>query len=243
MPTAATTLPGHETLVACWRALAETSAGARLVRSPAAIAAVFPAWAPLNNAIMLDPHASAGAVASELAGVYSDAGIDAWALWVPSRAVSLDAPDDVRTVGGLERDTTTLAMQTTLSNDLRRDDRIVAASVAAVARLGDEPIPVSELGQPETSAGLAGWAMVDHDVAVSCGWSFLHGSDCGIYAVETLTAWRRRGLARSLVEHMLADAASQGARTASLQSTRIGQHLYESLRFEPAGRYEEWTSR
>jgi GNAT superfamily N-acetyltransferase len=237
------TLPGQETLVACWRALAQTSGGARLVHSSAAIAAVFPAWEPLNNAIMLAPHASAAAAAAELADVYSDAGVDKWALWVPSPAVSLDASDDVRTVGGLERDTTTLVMRVTLSNDLRRDDRVVAASIAAVARLGDEPIPVSDLGEPESAPGLAGWAMVDHDVAVSCGWSFVHGSDCGIYAVETLASRRRRGFARSLVEHMLADAGRRGARTATLQSTRIGQHLYGSLGFEPAGRYEEWTSR
>jgi ribosomal protein S18 acetylase RimI-like enzyme len=47
-------------------------------------------------------------------------------------------------------------------------------------------------------------------------------------------------LARTLIEHMLADAASRGARTATLQSTRTGQRLYESLGFAAVGRYEEW---
>jgi ribosomal protein S18 acetylase RimI-like enzyme len=84
--------------------------------------------------------------------------------------------------------------------------------------------------------------MVHDDVAVSCAWSFLHERDCGIYTVGALPAWRRRGLARSLVEHVLADAAHRGARTATLQSTRMGKPLYESLGFEPAGRYEEWIS-
>ena len=39
---------------------------------------------------------------------------------------------------------------------------------------------------------------------------------------------------------MLADARSQGAASASLQSTRMGQPLYETLGFAAAGRYEEW---
>jgi hypothetical protein len=42
--------------------------------------------------------------------------------------------------------------------------------------------------------------------------------------------------------HVLADACHHGARTASLQSTRMGQPLYESLGFAAVGRYEEWIS-
>jgi GNAT superfamily N-acetyltransferase len=233
-------LPGQETLVACWRALAQISPDARIVHTSLATAAVFPAWPPLNNAIALD-DSNGVAAASELSGVYADAGVDAWALWMPSRAVSLDAPDGVRTVGDLRRDTTTLVMRATLTNGLRLHGNVVPASIDAIAHLEDEPIPVSELGEPEVVPGLAGWAIAVGDVAVAGGWSFIHGRDCGIYAVGTVPAFRRRGLARSLVEHMLADAASRGARTSSLQSTRMGRHLYLSLGFTPAGRYEEWT--
>ncbi len=243
MSTAGRSLAGQDTLVACWRALGQNSAGARITNSSAAIAAVFPAWAPLNNAIALDARAGAADVATEIAAVYTEAQVDAWALWIPSPATALDAPDVVREVGNLQRDTTTLVMDTTLTNRNRRHDHVVPASVAAVASLDDEPIPMAELGPAETAPGLTAWAMLQDDVAVAAGWSFVHGNDCGIYAVETLPDWRRRGLARSLVEHMLADAFDRGARTASLQSTQMGQRLYESLGFEPAGRYEEWTSR
>jgi GNAT superfamily N-acetyltransferase len=236
-----TALPGQETLLACWSALAQISPGARLVNTSAAAAAVFPSWAPLNNAIVLNADdAGATVAASELPSVYADAGIDGWALWIPSGAANLDAPDDLGEIGGMKRDTTTLVMQATLTYGLRRYERVVPASIAAVARFDEEPVPVSELGEPEFTPGLAGWAMVHDDVAVSCAWSFLHGNDCGIYAVGTLPAWRRQGMARSLVEHMLSDAASRGARTATLQSTRMGQELYESLGFEAVGRYEEW---
>ena len=120
-------LPGQETLLECWSALAQLSPGAQVIRRSAAVAAVFPSWVPLNNAIVLGAHdaASAAAVASRLTGVYADAGVGAWALWISSNATDLDAPDDVQAVAGLKRDTTTLVMQTTLSPGLRLHDGVV----------------------------------------------------------------------------------------------------------------------
>ena len=244
MSNTATALPGQETLVASWDALARISPGARLVHSAAATAAVFPSWAPLNNAILLNGHDgdAAPAAAIELTGVYADAGVDAWALWVPSAATDLDATDYVQKVGGFRRDTTTLVMQARLSPGLGLHDGVVRASIADAARAGDEPVPFTDLGEPDTEPGLAGWVMVHDELAVAGAWSFLHEQDCGVYAVGTVPGWRRGGLARSLVEHVLADARGHGARTATLQSTRIAQQLYQSLGFEPAGRYEEWAS-
>ncbi len=239
-------LPGQETLLASWETLAQISPGAALSRTSTAVAAVFPSWLPLNNAIILNGHdgVAATAAAFELTSVYADAGVDAWALWVPSRATDLDAPDEVREVGALLRDTTTLVMQATLSAGLRRHDGVVRSSIAAATlAAGDEAVPVAELGDPEQAPGLTAWVLLKDDVAVAGAWSFLHGTDCGIYAVGTMPEWRRRGLARSLMEHVLADAQRRGALTASLQSTRMAQHLYESLGFQPAGRYEEWTSK
>jgi ribosomal protein S18 acetylase RimI-like enzyme len=69
----------------------------------------------------------------------------------------------------------------------------------------------------------------------------VYGDDCGIYAVGTAPEWRRRGIARTLVQHALADSHRRGARTASLQSTPMAVTLYESLGFEAVGRYEEWV--
>jgi ribosomal protein S18 acetylase RimI-like enzyme len=240
------TLPGQETLLACWSALAQLSPGARLVVSPLAVAAVFPSWEPLNNAILHragnDSDAAAAAAASELRAVYNSADVDGWALWIPRHGVDLDAPDDLPAVDGLERDATTLVMKARLSAALRRHDRVVRASIAAVGRIGVDPVNAGDLGMPEEVARLAGWAMVQDGMAVCGAWTYLHDDDCGIFAVETVPAWRRRGLARALVEHALSDAWHRGARTATLQSTRMAQRLYESLGFEAAGRYEEWTS-
>jgi ribosomal protein S18 acetylase RimI-like enzyme len=205
---------------------------------------MFPSWAPLNNAIMLSAPESAvaAATASELASSYAEAGVAEWAFWVPSRALDLDAPDEVRDVGRLKRDTTTLVMQTSLSPGFRRHEGVVRASIRAATRAGDEPVPATDLGEPETGSGLTAWVMVQDGYAVAGVWSFLHERDCGIYALGTVTEWRRRGLARALMGHVLADAQHRGGRTATLQSTRMGLPLYQSLGFEPAGRYEEWIS-
>jgi GNAT superfamily N-acetyltransferase len=241
----ATVLPGQETLITSWKALAQLSPGARLIRSPTAVAAVFPSWAPLNNAIMLDAPASgaAASTASQVAGTYAEAGVAEWAFWVPSRAVSLDAPDEVREVGSLRRDTTTLVMHANLAAGLRQHEGVVRASIRAATRAGDEPVPATDLGEPETVSGLTAWVMIQDGYAVAGAWSFRHEGECGIYALGTVPEWRRRGLARALMEHVLADAQHQGARTATLQSTRMGLPLYDSLGFAPAGRYAEWISR
>lgn len=241
MPTKPTVLPGQETLLAAWSALAQISPGAGVIPSAVTAAAVFPAWTPLNNAILLNAHDGAAA-ASQLTSVYADAGVDVWALWMPSRVTDLDAPDSLLEVSDLKRDTTTLVMRAALPPGLRFHDGVVRTSIATASQATDEPVPAAELGPPDRVPGLSAWVMVHDDLAVAGTWSFLHGSDCGIYAVGTVPGWRRRGFARSLLEHVLADAQGRGARTATLQSTRMGQPLYESFSFEPVGRYEEWIS-
>ncbi len=243
MSSYATALPGQDTLIACWRSLAKLSPGARVVNSTVAVAAVFPSWAPLNNAIMLPAAdgALAAKAASQLTPVFADAGVDTWALWLSSRATDLDAPDEVQAVDGLKRDTTTLVMQKVLPHGLRRHAGVIRTSVAAATRAaGDEPVAVADLPEPDGLPGLDAWALVYDRFAVAGAWSFLHGTECGIYSLGTHPDWRRRGLARTLMEHVLADAQHRGARTATLQSTRMGQPLYESLGLEPVGRYEEW---
>src|SRR5262245_51635386 len=238
------TLPGQETLLACWNALAQESPGASLIRSSEAAAAVFPSWAPLNNAVVLNVHDGAvpAVVTARLTSIYSEARVPAWALWIPSCATDWEAPDTVRVIDGMQRDTTTVVMHATVPRDMPLHDGVVRGSLAAVTRLAkDQPIPIADL-EPETGpAELTVWVIEQDHLAVACAYTFLHKQDCGIYSVGTLPAWRRRGLARRLMEHLLADAHRRGARTATLQSTQLGQRLYESLGFEAKGRYEEWV--
>jgi hypothetical protein len=43
------------------------------------------------------------------------------------------------------------------------------------------------------------------------------------------------------MRHLMAEALACGARTVTLQSTRAGHGLYQSLGFAAVGRYEEWV--
>jgi ribosomal protein S18 acetylase RimI-like enzyme len=235
-------LPGQDTLVACWRATARTSPGARIIEHDDFVAAVFPAFAPMNNAIFYAPHDVAlDAVLAETTDLFAQASIDSWAFWIPSRAATFAARDEISSIRGLKRDTTTLVMTATLDTPRGTWRSARRASLADASRAGDEPIPVDELEDPPPEGALVDWVALEGDFAVAGAERFLHGSECGIYSVGTAPQCRRRGIARRLVAHVLADAARRGARRATLQSTEQAQRLYESFGFTAVGRYEEWV--
>jgi GNAT superfamily N-acetyltransferase len=237
-------LSGEETLVACWSALTALSPGAAVVHSSTSVAAIFPAWAPLNNAIAVTPRPTEALAISDvsyLAAGYAAAGVDAWAYWIPSSARSFDASDAL-VVPGFARDAATLVMAATLTRGFHPREGVTRTSVSSAARAGDAPVPIAELEEPDGVRGLDAWVKVEDGAAVCGAWTFRHGSDCGVYAVGTAPEWRRRGLARQLLEHALGDAVRHGSRTASLQSTAMAEGLYQSMGFVPAGRYEEWVS-
>ena len=138
--------------------LARRSAGATVDETPTSVAARFPAWAPLNNAIARVPVTDADATAAEvtrLAAEYRAAGVDEWAYWVPSPTADLTTPDDAA-VAGLTRDATTLVMRADLGPGLSRHDGVVATSVATAALAGDEPVAVRELDAPERGSRAPG---------------------------------------------------------------------------------------
>jgi GNAT superfamily N-acetyltransferase len=235
-------VPGEETLIGSWRALAQLSPGARMINIAAAVAAVFPSWAPLNNAILLTKSGDRAAetAVSQLTGRYAEAGVRTWALWVYSRVDDLDAPDTGPEVRGLKRDTTTLVMDAVLHSGLQPNHSVVRTSIATATSATDEPVQRADLKPPDDVPGLNGWVILHDDVAVAGAWSYLNKRDCGIYAVGTQPKFRRRGFAQALMRHVLADAWRRGARSASLQSTPMGEPLYLSLGFQAVGRYEEW---
>jgi GNAT superfamily N-acetyltransferase len=236
------TLAGEHTLVASWRALARLSRGAHVSDRGHGVAAVFPSWKPLNNAIAHPAPSTTGldAVAAELARVYAGAGVPDWALWLRSPLTDLQPPPATPAPAGMVADTRTLVMVREVTPGPGHPS-VVRTSIEAAARATDEP--VHTLPEPDGVPGLDGWVLVHGGAAVAGAWSYLHGTDCGLYAVGTIPALRRRGLAAALVRHVLSDAYRRGARTASLQSTPMGVSLYRSLGFTPVGRYEEWVPR
>lgn len=230
-------------MLASWAALAPISPGARLVYTHTSVAAVYPEWLPLNNAILLDPPspASASNAAAEVAAIFADAAVPAWALWLPSPSTEFGGPDVVSAVDGLVRDTTTLVMTLDLADGMPGSSLVRRTTIDAAVRAGDDPVPVAELPDADDSVALEAWALVCDGFAVCSALTYVNGGDIGVYAVGTAPEWRRRGLARTLMLHMLADAYQRGIRTASLQSTAMGESLYRSLGFHSVGRYEEWV--
>ena len=234
------TLPGEETLVASWQALAQLSPGAQVTFTDRHVAAVFPAWAPLNNAILRGPAAAEAAAAAEyLTTAYAAAGVATWAIWLRSPLMRLDTPGALSALEGMTRDTTTLVMTRALSPGWSLHPLVARTSVRTASLATDEPVSVIEA--PDCVPNLDAWVYVHHGAAVAGAWSYLNGTDCGLYAVGTVPDFRRRGIAAALIGHILAHAYRRGARTASLQSTSMGESLYRSLRFTAAGRYEEWV--
>ena len=65
--------------------------------------------------------------------------------------------------------------------------------------------------------------------------------DCYFWFVATAPEAQRQGLGRELMQAALADAAAGGCATATLESTRAGEHLYRSLGFRALGRSARWA--
>ena len=55
--------------------------------------------------------------------------------------------------------------------------------------------------------------------------------------IYTAPAYRRRGVARRIVEKLIEDAKARGIRSVLLEATEMGRSLYESLGFEDAQGY------
>ena len=161
-----------------------------------------------------------------------------------SRANASDfgAADIVGSVGAMRRDTTTLVMMADLDRARSTHRDVVRTSIMTAVAATDEAVSAADLDGPDEVPRLEAWVWVHEGNAVAGAWSYLLDGDCGVYTVGTPVGWRRRGFAHRLVEHVLADAAAEGARTASLQSTPMGEALYAGLGFRPVGRYEEWVA-
>ncbi len=153
------TLPGQDTLTSSWRALAHLSQGARVSRLDRVVAAVFPSWAPLNNAILEGTRTTdlANQVAGEAVEVYGSAGIPTWALWVPSPLTDVDAADSVTGLDLLRRDTTTLVMTLTLTpRSTRLHSGVVRTSIDAASLATHQPVSPGDLPGPVDVPGLQG---------------------------------------------------------------------------------------
>jgi len=67
--------------------------------------------------------------------------------------------------------------------------------------------------------------------------------DAGVYAVATVPEARGRGLARRLQYLLLQRARELGARTTTLQASKLGRPVYAALGYQPFGAMNMWERR
>jgi GNAT superfamily N-acetyltransferase len=65
------------------------------------------------------------------------------------------------------------------------------------------------------------------------GTALVHGPEGYVLNVYVERAWRRRGVARLLMEHVLAETRRRGLTRVTLHSSEEGKPLYERLGFGP----------
>jgi ribosomal protein S18 acetylase RimI-like enzyme len=236
---------GAENCLASWEAYARGSDGAVVLRFPAAAAAVFPDGPErtvFNNALLergLDAEERARAVA-DVEAAYAAAGVDRFAAWVHETDAAMRADLGER---GYTVDTTTRAMGMAVDDvRLPRPELDLAspdwdAYLDFLERDGAPPGLLSGVAPGEFIVRLA--RLDGRQVAAAL--AFDRGDDCGIYNVGTLEGARRRGLGTALTALLVHDAAARGCRTATLQSTAMGERVYAAVGFRDLGRIVEYV--
>ena len=233
---------GEATLLSCWREYARGTPGAAVHDLPGVAAAVFPTEperSVYNNAVLargLGAAACRESALDAMEAAYAAAAVDDFAAWVHERDVPMRRAIERRGYAIAE---TTRAMGMAL-------DRVRA------------PRPKVELGAPDWKDYLRAFELppdllagADHAafrlmvgrvdgqiVAASLAYDF--DGDRGIYNVETLEPYRRRGFGTALTALQLHEALDHGKRTASLQATPMAERLYAAVGFHDLGRIIEY---
>jgi ribosomal protein S18 acetylase RimI-like enzyme len=238
-------LRGTETVLASWEAYADGSRGAAVVRLPGVTAAVFPSEperSVYNNAVLatdLGPAERADALEA-MEAAYASAAVPRFATWVRETDSAMRA--DLRARGYLI-DTATRAMGMAVGDvrlprpqlDLAPPDW--SAYLRLLVRDGVAP-GLLEGVDPSVFHPLI--ARLDGE-DVAAGLAFDLDDDCGIYNVGTLPHARRRGLGTAVTALLVHDAATRGCRTATLQSTPMGERIYAAVGFRDLGRILEYV--
>ena len=233
---------GIRTLVASWEVVARGSDGAAVEHFHGGSTAVFPVDPErriYNNAV-IDPALTPVERRSALAAIeasYATARVERFAVWVHESDDALRVDLERR---GYKLADSTRAMAMTLD-----DIRMPRPEVDLASADWQEHLRL--IGAPPgllSSADLSAFHLVVADLdgeSVSTVVAFDHDGDCGIYDVATLEHARNRGLATALTALQLHEALARGCRTASVQSTPMGEGVYAAVGFRDFGRILEYA--
>jgi GNAT superfamily N-acetyltransferase len=232
-----------------WRLLAE-STGGRVWETDGVSAAVVPGSPKRSffNSVLYEDPASVVESIDAVAGVYAEAGIQAWTVWVPE---SDAAVAEALEAAGHQLDARPRAMAVPLDGlrlpdpdpelEIREEsDYELVSSLNEVAygfAPGEFPVMQGELPALRTYLGSIGGE------TVGCAGAFTHGSDCEIVFVAVLPEGRGRGISGRLMARALADATEQGLETSTLQATKLGYPVYAKLGYGDYGELQMWERR
>jgi GNAT superfamily N-acetyltransferase len=232
-----------------WRLMAEGTGGSVWERGgvTAALVPGSPQRSFFNSVLYREPGELIDSI-GELAEIYEEAGISAWTVWVP------EADEDVvRALDseGHRLDATPRAMAMPISElrspdidpdlEIREEpDNEQVSKINEVAygfAPGEFPVMRGELPGLRTYLGSVGGE------TVACAGAFARGGDCEIVYVAVLPEGRGRGISGRLTARALADAAEQGLETTTLQATKLGFPVYETLGYHDYGELQMWERR
>lgn len=225
--------------------------GSRLLRRDgfaASFAPCTPDRSIFNSVICDDPRAVMDAW-PDLDRRYRAAGVRAWEVW---QFPADDALTEFLERRGHRYDGSPAAMLLDL-------DRLISVplegleweetrDVRAVGTINDEAygyeepafsVALQDLARPDVRLYLAR----DGGDPVACAMACDADADCSVFCVATRSGARGRGFAGRLMTAVLLEARGRGCRTATLQSSPMGERLYRRLGFEPAGRLGLWELR
>ena len=233
---------GMQTVLGCWTEFARGAPRAAVRRHPGVAVAVFPEGperAVYNNAV-LDRGRTALERADAVAAMeaeYAAAGVPEFAAWVheSDRAMCRDLERR-----GYALAEATRAMGMTLDGARLPRPAIDLAPVDWAEYLRVLQVPPDLLRRVDQSVFHVVIARLDGE-NVAAAMAYDLDGDCGVYNVVTLPHARRRGLGTAVTATLVHDALARGARTASLQSSAMGERVYAGVGFRDLGRILEYA--
>jgi GNAT superfamily N-acetyltransferase len=233
-----------------WRALAEESGGHVWEREGvlAAVVPLAPERSVFNSVFYDDREALLGSL-EEIDGVYADAGVSAWTVWVPEA--------DTETAAGLaaaghidDAQPRDMAMAIEELRAPRPDASIEISErsdYAAMARLNEIAYgypPGDFVAVERADVGMRIWfaSLEEHGEVATLGiWP--HGTDAIVAWVAVLPEARGRRISGLLLAHALREAAKEGLETTTLQATKLGFPVYAGLGYRDYGAVQMWERR
>jgi ribosomal protein S18 acetylase RimI-like enzyme len=200
------------------------------------------------NAVLYDDAAALVAALPRLDAMYTGAGVKAWTVWVhhddPGTARACERAGHVldATPAVMGADLADLDLEPRHDHPLDLDpDWLTLGSLNGIA-YGGHPGMGSVVADMRTDNHVRAVALVDGEPK-ACAVGHLHEGSCYVAFVATDPQLRRRGLAAHCTAAVLRGAREAGATTTTLDSSKLGQPVYERMGYRSVGRLAMWERR